>query len=42
MTSRSLIQTETAVTASDKVLTLSTCNGSGDRFIVMGRLTTVN
>lgn len=42
MTSRSLIQTETAVTASDKVLTLSTCNGSGDRFIVMGKLTAVN
>ena len=42
MTSRSLIQTETAVTARDKVLTLSTCNGSGDRFIVMGKLTAVN
>ena len=42
MTSRSLIQTETAVTARDKVLTLSTCNGSGDRFIVMGKLNAVN
>ena len=40
---RSVIQTGTSVTGSDKVLTLSTCAPGGEtRFVVMGKLTEVN
>lgn len=43
MVERSVIETGTAVTGSDKVLTLSTCAPGGEtRFVVMGKLTRVN
>ena len=43
MVERSVIETGTTVTGSDKVLTLSTCAPGGEtRFVVMGKLTRVN
>ena len=43
MAGRSVIETDVAVTSSDKVLTLSTCTpGGASRFIVMGKMIAVN
>lgn len=43
MAERSVVETDVAVTSSDKVLTLSTCTPGGtERFIIMGKLVEVD